>query len=373
MCMVPSAARRRTFATLLAVCSGATTAQAQARWTLTEAWRIGGADTGATAFVYVKGIAADASGRVFVYDRSTQEIRLFGSDGKLVRVIGRKGSGPGEFRDAEGIAIAADGRLWVRDAANARFSVFRADGAFERNWTMKFCTSQGAWTPRMDERERFIDEDCVVAGGRAVGYVLLAYRTDRLRVDTLAPKPECGSRELAEAATWITRTERRTTYRTIPYAPSAFAAVGKGATLWCVPNSARFEMLRLSPTSSDTLRITRRVPVVPVTRAERDSIITQLEVAGPSGLDFSRIPSVKPAIDRLTVDDQGRVWVRSTNPAGAIEFTVYSPEGALVATAVWGRYNSPTWHPFVVRGGSLYAVVQDDDDVQHVAHFRIRQ
>ena len=107
-------------------------AQAQARWTLTETLRIGGAETGPASFLYTKSIEADSKGRIFVYDRRTQDIRLFAPDGKLVRVIGRVGSGPGEFRDAEGIAIARDGRLSVRDAANARFSVFNSRASSRR-------------------------------------------------------------------------------------------------------------------------------------------------------------------------------------------------------------------------------------------------
>jgi len=60
-----------------------------------------------------------------------------------------------------------------------------------------------------------------------------------------------------------------------------------------------------------------------VTRAERDSVIASFEQKGPSGLDFSRIPRTKPAIERITVDDQGRPWVRRTNAQGVIAFDIY--------------------------------------------------
>lgn len=104
------------------------TADERPMWTLTETLRLGGEDEGPLSFDIVKGIDADAEGRIFVYDRQTQDIRMFAADGSLIRVIGRRGAGPGEMRDAEGIVLAPDGKLWVRDAANARFSVFSGEG-----------------------------------------------------------------------------------------------------------------------------------------------------------------------------------------------------------------------------------------------------
>src|SRR5262245_60222956 len=82
------------------------TAEAQGRrWTLKESLRIGGADSGATAFVQVRSLDADASGRIFVLERGTQDIRVFARDGKVIRTLGRRGAGPGEMRNAEGMVI----------------------------------------------------------------------------------------------------------------------------------------------------------------------------------------------------------------------------------------------------------------------------
>lgn len=348
-------------------------AQAQARWTLRETLRIGGAESGPASFVATKSLEVDAKGRLFVYDRQSQDIRMFAPDGKFLRTIGRLGSGPGELRNAEGVAIARDGKLWVRDAANARFSVFSPEGDFEKSWTMKFCTSQGQWHPQMDRQGRIIDVDCLVGGGRAVRFAVLAYHTDMSRVDTVSTPPECGSRELADAATWVTRSGRATMYRSIPFAPFPIGVLGPSGETWCAPNSSRYEILRFSAGAGDTIRISRDIAPVPVTRAERDSIVAQLEEKGPTGLDFGRISRTKPVIDRLTVDDQQRLWVRRTNARGAVEFDVYSADGQLLATAELGAHRSPTYLPFLVRGDNVYMVVLDEDDVQHVARFQIQR
>lgn len=340
-------------------------------WTLTENLRLGGAEEGPTSFAYIKGVAVDTAGRIFVYDHSTQDIRLFSPEGKLLRVIGRVGSGPGEMRDAEGIVLAPDGKLWVRDAANARFSIFNASGEFERSWVMQFCSSQGMWDPRTDPAGRIIDEDCTVVDERAVGAAAVAYHTDLSRVDTIAPMPSCGTEALAEAGTWIYKIQNGMVYRSIPFRAIHVSVLGPRGESWCAPNASRYEILRLEAGATDTMRITREVEPVPVTTRERDSVIAQIEEKGPTGLDFNRIPAVKPAIERLTIDDRGRLWMRRTTGAGAIEFDIYDAEGTALATAVMGSYRTSPYRPFIVRGDDLYVVVLDADDVEQIVRFRI--
>ncbi|MCE9601621.1 MAG: 6-bladed beta-propeller [Gemmatimonadetes bacterium] len=363
-------------ATILLVATGASAACREApaerhEWRLVESLRLGGAEEGPNSFDYIKGIAADSAGRMFVYDRSTQDIRVFTPDGAFERVIGRVGSGPGEMRDAEGIVLTSDGRLWVRDAANARFTIFSAAGEFERTWQMQFCGSQGMWDPRIDPAGRIIDEDCIVSGDRAVGEAALAYHTDLSRVDTIAAVPSCGTPALAEAGTWITKLENGMRYQSIPFRAIYLSVLGSRGELWCVPNASRYEIVRLMPGAADTARITRQLEPVPVTSRERDSVIADIEAKGPTGLDFNRIPQFKPLIDRLTVDDHGRLWVRRTNDAGEVVFDIFDTAGAPLASAVLGRYRTSVWRPFVVRGDNVYAVILGTDDVEQVVRFSI--
>lgn len=348
-------------------------AQAQARWTLKETLRIGGAESGPASLLAVRAIAVDAKGRILVYERQTQDIKMFGPDGKFIRTIGRLGSGPGEMRNAEGMTIDRQGRIWVRDAANARFTVFSGEGEFEKNWTMKFCWSQGFWNPRVDQQGRIVDFDCVVpqGGGRALGQVIVAYRPDYSGVDTLSVRPECGSRELSEAGTWVRQLEKGTSYLSVPWAPFPVNAIGPAGESWCAPNSSRYEIMRIAPDAKDTLRISRSVQPLPVTKAERDSVIAMFDAKGPSGLDFSRIPRNKPIIQRILTDDQGRAWVKRTTAQGLIEFDLYGSNGQQIATVMLGKYR--TGVPFVVRGENVYMGILDEDDVQYVASFRIER
>ena len=346
-------------------------AQTPATWTLTETLRIGGGDTGPTSFNYIKSIAVDAKGRLFIYDRQARDIRVFAPDGKFVKTIGRVGSGPGELRDAEGIAFARDGMLWMRDAANARLTIFDAEGTYRNGWTMTFCSSPGPWNPQMDRRGRLLDVDCMVKDGRGQGYAILGYHLDRSRIDTIADMPACGTRDLAEAATFIIKQGTRTTYRSIPYAPRNLTALGPSGEVWCVANSANYSITRIVPGSRDTIRASRRVSPNPVTAAERDTLIVQFGASNPGGLEMSRIPKVKPAIDRIVVDEDGRLWVMRSTANGAHELDVIDASGRVVATMSLGKISTSGYTPFTVNGDNIYLVLTDEDDVPFVGRFRI--
>jgi DNA-binding beta-propeller fold protein YncE len=70
-------------------------------------------------------------GLLYVADTGAHRVQVFGlADGKLVRTIGKRGAGPGEFNFPESVAVAKDGSLYVVDTMNFRYQVFDRDGKF---------------------------------------------------------------------------------------------------------------------------------------------------------------------------------------------------------------------------------------------------
>ncbi len=84
--------------------------------------------------VFFKGpetaIARDSIGMFYVVDRTDGLLKAFGSDGRLLRSIGRKGGGPGEYEAARNILVASDGSIHVLDGVLQRRTVFGRDGGF---------------------------------------------------------------------------------------------------------------------------------------------------------------------------------------------------------------------------------------------------
>jgi len=78
------------------------------------------------------GLARDAKrGLLFVADTSAHDIKVFTDAGLLVRVIGGRGQGDGEFNYPTHLAYAND-ELYVTDTLNNRVQVFSAEGEVQQ-------------------------------------------------------------------------------------------------------------------------------------------------------------------------------------------------------------------------------------------------
>jgi hypothetical protein len=144
---------------------------------LTEITRLGSFDGPDDAFARIRGVALDAKLRLYVADELSHEVRVFEPNGRLVRVIGREGRGPGEFEAPWTVAVDPTDSLWVWDDALRRFSVFSPDGAFARS----FVSPQ----PWLVTNIRFPPSGTVLlaAFGRADGYGLHRLTRDGQTID----------------------------------------------------------------------------------------------------------------------------------------------------------------------------------------------
>jgi hypothetical protein len=70
---------------------------------------------------------------MYVLERSDQTIHVFSSSGRYLKSLGRRGDGPGEFRNARALVIRS-GSLWVLDYANSRVTAFPLDASTVRTF-----------------------------------------------------------------------------------------------------------------------------------------------------------------------------------------------------------------------------------------------
>lgn len=77
-------------------------------------------------------LSALPNGEFAVFDFGSMELRAFNSDGSQRWRVGRKGSGPGEFRNAMDVEWRADGKLAVLDMGNRRITTVSAAGRVVR-------------------------------------------------------------------------------------------------------------------------------------------------------------------------------------------------------------------------------------------------
>ena len=83
-------------------------------------------------FSTIRGVGLLSDGSVAVIDRASEEVRVFGADGRHLVSMGRSGEGPGEFRSAWFLWVLPGDTLWVGDYRPWRYNVFTRDGQFVR-------------------------------------------------------------------------------------------------------------------------------------------------------------------------------------------------------------------------------------------------
>ena len=71
---------------------------------------------------------------LYVADYWNDRIQVFSLAGKPLRMIGRGGSAPGEFKSPGGVAVAANGDLYVADFYNQRIQHLDPEGHFIAQW-----------------------------------------------------------------------------------------------------------------------------------------------------------------------------------------------------------------------------------------------
>jgi len=81
------------------------------------------------------GVALDKpSGRIYLVDTGSHEVKIFARDGALLRRVGGRGISPGKFNYPTMIWMTDTGEFMVSDSLNFRTQVFDAEGNFLRQF-----------------------------------------------------------------------------------------------------------------------------------------------------------------------------------------------------------------------------------------------
>jgi YYY domain-containing protein len=80
-----------------------------------------------------RGIAVATDGRVWVADTGNHRVLTYGPLLDDPKIVGKKGTGPGEFSSPIAVAASPTGEVFVGDTGNRRIQVFASDGTFRRS------------------------------------------------------------------------------------------------------------------------------------------------------------------------------------------------------------------------------------------------
>ncbi len=108
---------------------------------------IGKYGTGPGEFNYPVDLFADKNGELYVIDAMNYRIQIFDNTGKFVAKFGKQGDGTGDFGRPKGIAVDRDGHIYVADALFDTVQIFDRDGRFLLNFGSLGVEAGMFWMP----------------------------------------------------------------------------------------------------------------------------------------------------------------------------------------------------------------------------------
>jgi hypothetical protein len=348
--------------------------QAVASWSLNEDLRIGGADSGPASFSKVHSVVESPNGNVFVLELQDQELRVFDKRGTFMRVAARRGAGPGELEYATGMALGPDAVV-VNDPSQGRYTLVDFNGHFLRH-TLAASSGYGdVWQGAVDSLGRIIDFPVRTPIGGKDARTGYARTEDRVRIihpdgraDTVGGVT-CGP----PAPAYVYRMPQGfiTSY-IVPFTANPQTVVTARGTVWCAPMST-YRLLQAPLGQPLRTVVSQQVPLISVPAVLRDSLERQYLASANKTrrlIDDGgyRIPTTYPALQRIDVDDHGRVWVRRNSDTTPAPIDVFDANGTHIASV---RVSRSLGDRLFIARQHLYDIQLDGDDVPVVVRYRI--
>lgn len=254
-------------------------------------------------------LAPARDGGFYIYDFSDTEIRRYDGTGKFRGRIGRKGSGPGEYRAVEGLQLHGDSLLLAYDPANGRISIFDTAGAYRRQITLArpgYFTSNAFHVGPNGHLYLRVGAAHGPPEGAGSGAQYLVMRLDGTAVDSIVLPIEDTSRP-GEALPYVLMTADGPRYSFPTMTLTTLLPDGGLAT-------GRNDSYRIAVQPKGRTATTLTKPGQPqkLAGAERDEweAWSRFFAGRPNGGAPRALPAVKPYFRGLLADDAGRLWVQ---------------------------------------------------------------
>jgi len=297
---------------------------------LKEDLTIGGEKEGPEyALSDIRSVQVDEEENIYVLDLKDVRIKVWGKNGKGLRVFGKKGQGPGELQLPYRMYLISGKELMFYDISNRRISYFSLDGE---------CLREISTANQMFERT------IADSKGNIIGYFFIPgdrYVHELKKFDS----------KLRPLMTIVTVEEKRTPYVIEMLDTSLqFRVFENDNIVWSHPSS--YEISIISPEGKTLRKIMKAYDPVKITDAEKQEMIEGSTT--PPGYKV-KIPEYYNPVYYFVCDDEGRIYVRTfeRDSKGGFCLDVFDAEGRNI-----GKFSLPANELiFVVKKGKVYTTV----------------
>ena len=321
---------------------------------VTEEVRIGDEAQGDTVFFEnVNDIAVDSKGRIYITDERVHGIRVFATDGRLMRQIGSKGAGPGEFNSPPDVYIGPLDSVYAFDSNNDRLTLFSPD-EYELVNTIRIDLDNRShpdpWDILAATESGLLLRFGHLREGPGVSEVKLLDWNGRILRDSLAHLPVRDRLVIPLDGTY-----RLHFNLPLVYGRESFLAVGSSGLLYAGWNES-IAVRVVTPEGDFVHEISLPHEPIPLTSSDKDSLVGLFPSEWASKLR-SNVPDSKPAYRAMVADDEGRLWLGLSLPLRAVDATWLIVDGRTGAIA--GTTKLPQYAEVLsIRGGKAYGTMK---------------
>jgi len=279
-------------------------------------------------------IAVDDDGNIYTLDPKDIKIRVFDAKGILLRNLGRKGQGPGEFTIPSWMDITPQKTIVVKDIANGRISFLTLEGKSLRDISAGGLALVGL---KVDHKGFFYSYKT------EVGYN---------PVDELCKFDQ----DLKPIVKFHSFANPRKPGVINPYPAKFFYGLTKEDNLvWIV--SLEYQIFVVDAIGKTVRKIIKEYTPAKITEKDKERF-TKSDAARRSPIQIKyEFPENYPAVDGLFLDDRDRIYIKTfeKDGKGGIYYDVFDPDGRYFA-----RFSLPeTDRITIVKNNKIYCMIQE--------------
>ena len=297
-------------------------------WHLRELWRLDNDEDPDLPLLGVVNVAAaDADGTVYLLDHQLAHVLKVSAGGKVLGTVGRSGQGPGEVERPYTLFTTDRGQLGVVQAFPGKIVLLNPDGTPDGGLAAGGENPSFTWAAQRGGNLVAVAQTLVFGAADArITHKVLARLDADGGCDTVYFERTAETRydppEMHERDTW--------------FPDQAWALAGDGSVLVATDRDA-YRLTWFEPDGGVRRVITRDFAPHVRTDAERREVLDSLRLWGRDGELEPRktILDTEPALHRIQVARDGRIWVQSCDrqrdlPAGVhCRYDVFDAAGHL--------------------------------------------
>lgn len=304
-------------------------------------------------FQNIVSLVIDDAGNIYILDKKAANIKIFNKGGNFLKIIGRRGQGPGEFVRPENVALSLNNELYVYDSRRSIIQVIDTDGKFIKQMPIQ--------TPWFDG-PKFLSDGELVASlgvvGKNIKFNLNKFNTNMEPILTYASIPMLKP-PIVNIFVLFFNADLKWD-------------VGSGSEIiWGAITTPEYELFIHDKDGKYIKKITKQYSPVKLTTKEYKKLMKKWYGKVPSFKQFDLIiPKNYPPFQGFILDEEGRIFVHrfvEVEKSKNHYFDVFDEEGKYITKITLDeKFLFGTF-----KNKKLFAIEEDEDGYQYVKRYKV--